>query len=465
MRFMQTYCRSPKGVGWGEPLRLASWQRSFLRAALADGVSAAVMSLPRGNGKSTLAAALALWALFDGDDESGSPQVPIVAVTVGQAIRSVYGVAVSMVAAEPALAERSIIYSGIATPRIYTPANEGTAFPIASDVAGLQGLDPTFAIADEVGFLSAESFHALQLAGGKRPRSLLMGLGTPGLDRDNALYQLRRLVADGATLPGFVYREHSAPPGSDVHDERVWRRANPALRAGYLRIEALRSDLAIAPESHFRIFRLGEHDVQGADGWLGADGYAVWAGLEARGEDRYELAPGAPTWVGMDVGLKRDSTAVVAVQYRADGRLHAVCRIWLPSTYEPVDVTDVMGHLRDLARRYHVEAIAFDPRFFDVPAKMLADEKLPMIEVPQSPEHMTPAIGNLYAAIMAGTLSHDHDEAFTTQILNAVPRLNERGFTLAKGKSRGRIDAAVALALAVDRAQHRTAPRPKVVVL
>jgi hypothetical protein len=37
-------------------------------------------------------------------------------------------------------------------------------------------------------------------------------------------------------------------------------------------------------------------------------------------------------------------------------------------------------------------------------------------------------------------------------VLNAVPRFNERGFTLAKGKSRGRIDAAVALCLAADRA-------------
>ena len=78
-----------------------------------------------------------------------------------------------------------------------------------------------------------------------------------------------------------------------------------------------------------------------------------------------------------------------------------------------------------------------------------------MQEVPQSLERMTAAIGHLYEVVRSGRLTHDGDPAFAGQVLNAVPRFNERGFTLAKGKSRGRIDAAIALALAVDRATHR----------
>jgi hypothetical protein len=39
-----------------------------------------------------------------------------------------------------------------------------------------------------------------------------------------------------------------------------------------------------------------------------------------------------------------------------------------------------------------------------------------------------------------------------------VPRFNDRGFTLAKGKSRGRIDACIALALAVERAHAHEEP-------
>jgi phage terminase large subunit-like protein len=83
---------------------------------------------------------------------------------------------------------------------------------------------------------------------------------------------------------------------------------------------------------------------------------------------------------------------------------------------------------------------------------MLGDEGLPMTEIPQSLERMTPAVGSTFELIKRGDLSHDGDEAFAMHVLNAVPRFNERGFTLAKGKSRGRIDAAVALCLAADRA-------------
>lgn len=456
---METYCRVPKGVGAGKPMRLGQFQRDWLEEALSADTDAAVMAFPRGNGKSTFSAGFATWALFD-DTATGAPQVPIVATTVGQAIRSVYGVARSMVLNEPELANRSIDYTAIGATRTVVPANEGEMFPISNDTDGIQGLDPSVAICDEVGFQPVESWDALLLAGGKRPQSLTMGLGTPGLDRENALWHLRELVMSGAELPGFRFKEYAADPGCKVDDREQWRKANPALVEGFLQEKALVTSLALSPEAHFRIFRLGQW-VEGTDSWLGSDGYNVWNALR----DPYELKVGEPTWVGVDIGLKRDSSAVVAVQYRDDGRLHGVCRLWVPTKAEPVDVTDVMQHLRDLAERYRVGAISFDPRLFDVPAKFLYDEGLPMVEVPQSPERMTPIIGDLYELIRDEKISHNGETAFTQQILNAIPRFTERGFTLQKAKSRGRIDGAIALALAVDRARHREKNRPAVVVL
>lgn len=450
IKFIETYCRPPKGRGHGQPLKLATFQKEWLEESLADGVDASVLETPRGNGKSTFGGAIGAWAAFD-DDETGAPQVPIVATTIGQAIRSCYGVAVSMVKNAPELERRALIYTGVATPRVVVPFNEGELFPIANDPDGLQGLDYSFALFDEIGFQPMESWDSLRLASGKRERSLVAGVGTPGLDRENALFHLRKLVHEGVKLPGFVFREFAAPEGCTLDDRAAWRTANPALKAGFLRESALETDLGITPEAHFRIFRLGQW-VEGTDAWLGADGRALWEGLV----NPWDFVEGAPTWLGVDVGLKHDSTAVVAVQFRDDDRLHAICRIWQPTEEEPVDTTDVMQHIRELADRYAVEAVSFDPRFFDVPAKYLADEGILMIEVPQSLERMTSAIGGLYELIRSRRLTHDGDEAFATQVLNGVARFNDRGFTLAKGKSRGKIDAAIALALAVDRAQRRT---------
>jgi phage terminase large subunit-like protein len=108
-----------------------------------------------------------------------------------------------------------------------------------------------------------------------------------------------------------------------------------------------------------------------------------------------------------------------------------------------------------------VQAISFDPRFFDVPAKMLSDEGLPLVEIPQSVERMTGVLGSLLELIKRGELHHDGDALLRQHVLNAVPRFNERGFTLQKSKSRGKIDGAIALGLAADRAL-REAPASEV---
>lgn len=460
IKFIETYCVLPKGHGAGKRMRLAKFQKNWLRRVLVDGVTSAVMSLPRGNGKSTFLAALALWALFDHDPESGSPQVPIVATTMNQAIRSVYSVAIQMVEREPELRTRSIRYSAIGAQKLTVPYNSGEMFPVSSDVDGLQGLDPSLAVCDEIGFQPQESWDSLLLASGKRPNSLVVGIGTPGVDRDNALFRLRRLVMEGGALPGFIYVEYAADHGYRADDITQWRKANPALLEGFMKEAALLTALKLSPEASFRIFRLGQW-VDGVESWLGADGRAVWDALK----DQYEFIDKAPTWIGVDVGIKRDSTAVATVQFRPDGRLHCKVRLWVPTKDEPVDVTDVMEHIRRETNRYKVGAVSFDPRFFDVPATMLHDEGLPMVEIPQSVERMTAIIGAAYEMIMRKEISHDGAEGFTEQVLNAVPRFNERGFTLQKSKSRGRIDAAIAMCLAADRALHRGKPRPKVVVL
>ena len=446
IRFITEYLTPPKGHGFGEPFTLAPFQRTFLRKALADGIDAAILTTPRGNGKSTFGAALALWALFD-DDATGAPQVPIVATKIKQAERSVYGVAADMVKKAEQLRNRCIAYTAIGDKRIFVPYNGGEMFPIANDIDGLQGLDFSLAIFDEIGFQPLESWDALRQASGKRPRSLMVGVGTRGIDKENALHHLLKVTREGEKIPGFYPQEHAAPLGKPVTDRNTWRQANPAIRAHFLRMSALENDLKLTTEGQFRIFRLNQ-EWEGVESWLGTDGRKTWDALASP----HEFVPGAATWLGVDVGLVSDSTAVVAVQYRDDGRLHAKCRTWIPGPDRAVDVTDVMQHIREMAATYAVQAVSFDPRLFQVAAQQLLDQGIEMVEIPQSVERMTPIIRTLHELIKNGGLSHDADPVLSTHVLNAVPRYNDRGFTLQKAKARGRIDGCIALALAVDRA-------------
>lgn len=458
IKFIETYCAPPKGAGHGSPLKLAPFQKAFLKAVLADGVDSCVLTTPRGNGKSSFSAALAVWALFD-DDETGAPQIPIVATTVGQAIKSVYSVAASMIRKSPELANRSIPYTAIGDTKTLVPYNEGVLFPVANDTDTLQGLDPSMGIFDEIGFQPITSWDSLRLAGGKRSRSLIVGVGTRGLDTENALHELLQIVHEGKRIPGFVLHEYVAPDDAALDDRKAWKVANPAL-GKFLRQSALETDLLLAQanagggEGRFRIFRMNQF-WQGVDSWLGMDGRKLWDALQSP----YEFKDREPTWVGIDVGIHRDSTAVVWIQRRPDGKFHAKCKIWIPQQNEAIQLADVRAFIRDLSLKYSVQAVSYDPRFFEDSAQMLHAEKVKMMEIPQTLERMTPACGGLLTAIKNAELHHDGQPEFTTQVLNAVPYPNERGFTLKKSKSRGRIDACIALALAWDRAAMQKPPR------
>ncbi len=57
---------------------------------------------------------------------------------------------------------------------------------------------------------------------------------------------------------------------------------------------------------------------------------------------------------------------------------------------------------------------------------------------------------------------NDGDQVFAEQVLNAIPRYNERGFTLSKARSRGKIDAVIALALGLERARMQPPPKQSV---
>jgi phage terminase large subunit-like protein len=134
--------------------------------------------------------------------------------------------------------------------------------------------------------------------------------------------------------------------------------------------------------------------------------------------------------------------------------------VWNPVESGRLDVADVMACVRELGSRFDVREVSFDPRFFDLPAQQLLDEGFPMVEIPQSLQRMTPAVGATFEAIKRGEVTHGADAAFTAHVLNAVPRMNETGFTLSKGKSRGKIDAAVALCIAYHRANSRAESAP-----
>lgn len=125
--FFKTFLRVPKGEGARKPFVLRPWQLEIVRGLYPHPNTGprprqGLVSLPRGNGKSALAAGLALYALF-ADGEEGA-QVLCVASDLRQA-GIVFNAARRMVELNPELQRRCLIYGGD-NPRIYVPATDST---------------------------------------------------------------------------------------------------------------------------------------------------------------------------------------------------------------------------------------------------------------------------------------------------------------------------------------------------
>jgi phage terminase large subunit-like protein len=452
IRWMTTYCIPRKGHGAGQPLKLARYQTAWLEEVLSGDYDAAGLTLPRGQGKSTFAGAVGVWATFDqvaAEAFGGQPQVPVIATNVRQARKGVYGSAVSFVKMHPELETRSIIYTAAGDERILVPGNlDAEMFIAPDDVDDLQGLDPSVALVDEFGFIKPEVWDAVLLAVGKRPRSLILGLGTRSAGTaPNALDQLQAQLDEHGSIPRFHWTDYKAPAGCPKDDRQAWHIANPALEDGFLRESALETALRLSPEAVFRLFRLNQK-VDSITGWLGEDGPTLWRELGELGAN-YEWSS-APTWVGVDVSLHRDSTAVAWCQERPDGLLQIAGRIWSPGLNMPIPFDELRALLRELHETLNLARVSYDPRFMASIAQDLAEDGLPMVETPQSHARMAPYVGETYQRIIARQVVHEVPANFTAQVLAAVPYVGDTtGFTLSKKKSGQHIDGAVATCLAV----------------
>jgi phage terminase large subunit-like protein len=180
------------------------------------------------------------------------------------------------------------------------------------------------------------------------------------------------------------------------------------------------------------------------------------AGAWERCVSELELDRELPVWVGIDMALKHDSIAVVLAQPQGD-RVVVRSRIWQPKD-EGVDVSEIEAFLREVHTTYQVTEFAFDPAYFQRSAEALVDDGLPMVEFPQTGQRMVPACGQTYELIVQGRLAHDGLPTFTDQVLSAAQRMTDTGWRLSKGKSKRKIDACIAMVMAVDRATRRQKP-------
>ena len=69
--------------------------------------------------------------------------------------------------------------------RIRVPRTDSELRPLPAEPGALQGYDPSFVVVDELHVVTEQVWDAMALASGKRDRSLVLGISTPGVSPDS----------------------------------------------------------------------------------------------------------------------------------------------------------------------------------------------------------------------------------------------------------------------------------------
>ena len=454
--FAETFLHVSKGVLAGEALRLTDWQSGLLDSLYerrADGLlryRRSLIGLARKNGKSLIGSVCALYGLIEG--EPGA-EVYSAAGDRMQA-RIVFNEAKWQISQSPALSGICKVYRDV----VEVPSTGAIYRVLSADAKLQQGLNPSTVIFDEVHVQpNQDLWDALSLGMGARKDPHIIGITTAGFDPDSLcgrLYDYGKRVISGDQVDerfGFFWWE--APEGCAVSDRDAWAAANPNLAEGLLDIEDMDVSMNQTAEVAFRRYRLNQFVRTDGESWLPTGAWELC-------RSDMQLKPDLPTFVGVDMALKHDSIAVVVAQLQESGRVVTRAKIWYPQD-GIMDVSAVEQHIRDLGSQFTVQEFAYDPAFFQRSAEAMSDEGFTMVEFSQSTSRMVPACGTLYEYIVNGRLAHNGDPVFTDQVMSAAQRSTDMGWRLSKGKSKRKIDAAIALAMAVDRATRKTDAIPE----
>lgn len=437
--FAEKYLAVPHGKGAGRGLRLRPWQVEMCRTLYAPGVDLACWVIPRGNGKSGLAAAIALHHVFMW---GYGARCAIVAQDERSALR-LLKTAATMVELNDDLAERAHVYRD----RIVVPGMGAELVALPAEAHRVEGERLTLAVLDEVGYMPADTFEAAVLSTGKQDGSKTLCIGTPSpfawRDKSPLWTLVKRGRAEGDT-GSMRLVEYGADMDDDPDDPATWAAANPAY-GDWLSEKAIRSQRATVRDHEFRRARLGV--------WLdGSIDAAIppkeWKECARPG---VQIPRGSRVVLALDGSKSGDATAVLIGSVSARPHFQ-VGGLWTPTEGEDVPVLEVEDRIRQLAAQYRVVEVAYDPFRWQRTAQVLEEDGINMVQFPQTLRRLTPATTDLRAGVVNHLLTHDDDPDLTAHVLRAQLEETRHGVKLAKPSKGERIDLAACLIMGYSRA-------------
>ncbi|MCO5129230.1 MAG: terminase large subunit [Xanthobacteraceae bacterium] len=487
VRFLRAL-KHPKSRLPKKAFQLDPWQERIVRRIYGpckeDGtriVSSVVILVPRGNRKSSLAAALALLHTIGPERVSGGEAVFAASNRKQAAIA--FREARSIVQADDRVSSHVKIYDAHnSAKKITYPADATELEIISSDAPAAEGRTLAFALLDEIHVFRGSDLYKVVTNGlDKVDNSLLAIATTAGRGQENIAFEVieraRKVARGEIDDPSLLPVLFESPADVNIASESAWRRVNPGVDHGYPSIDGFRRHVARAKDSPIERESLLQYKF---NVWLdhSTSPFVDMAVYDKGNRPIPDDIDGLPCWIGADISVTTDLTAVVAcIPYGDDYIIlpHFFCPAenlrakgeqdgapyltWAEQGYltgTPGNVIDprmIEAHIRALCDRFDVREIGFDRARAQAVMGPLMDDGLPVIEISQQWQIQTPALDTLERVIIQGHFVHAGNPVLRWCFSNiAVHHWGNSNRAFRKDKSVSRIDGAVASWMAVSRA-------------
>ena len=476
-----------KGRWHGMPFDLLPWQEEIIKDVFgtikengARQYNTAYIEIPKKNGKSELAAAIALY-MTCGDLEWGAEVYGCAADRQQASI--VFDVAVDMVDQCPALKKRVKPIMSVKR-LVYQPTNSFYQV-LSAEAYTKHGLNVHAVIFDELHAQpNRELFDVMTKGSGDaRLQPLYFLITTAGTDRNSICFEQHQKAVDileGRKIDNTFYPViYGIEDNSDWSDEKNWYKANPSL--GYtIDIEKVRNAYVSAKENPaeenvFRQLRLNQW-VKQSTRWMPMD---IWD------ECAFEVNPdeliGRECYAGLDLSSTSDITAFVMVfpPRNSEEKYMILPYFWIPEDnmklrvrrdHVPYDVWEQRGFLNttegnvihydfiekfidELGNKYHIKQIAFDRWGATQMVQDLEGMGFEVVPFGQGYKDMSPPTKELMKLTLKKKIAHGGHPALRWMLDNVFVRQDPAGnIKMDKQKSTEKIDGAIALVMALDRA-------------
>ncbi|MEG0986853.1 MAG: terminase TerL endonuclease subunit [Clostridia bacterium] len=476
-----------KGVWSGKPFLLFPWQEQIIRDLFGTikesgyrQFNTSFVEICKKAGKSELAAAVALYMLC-ADNEEGAEIYGCANDRQQAAI--VFNVARDMVLQSPLLLERIKIVES--QKRLVYMPTRSIYQALSSDVASKYGYNVHACIFDELlGQPNRKLYDVMTKgSGAARKQPLNFVITTAGSDKNSICYEVHAKAVDllegrkkDATFYPVVY---SAPENADWTDSKVWKKANPSLgRTVDIEYYQQRCESAKenpAEEIQFRQFHLCQW-TNTTVRWMPMDKWDA-----CRSNFTMDDLEGRGCYAGLDLSSTSDLTALALV-FPPEGEsdpYYVVPFFWLPKEtldlrvrrdHVMYDIWEKQGFIHttegnvvhygfierfivELGERFNIREIAYDRWNASMMVQTLQDDGFTMIPFGQGFRDMSNPTKDLMRLVLDKSLLQNGHPVLRWNIDNIHVRTDPAGnLKIDKEKSTEKVDGAVALVMALDRA-------------